>query len=105
MLAVTPLNNSLFLVIMAGQKHIQEGEIDRPLYILFALCLVFLVWLSSKLNWYVPAMYPAVIVLLYIVLNKLMKDKSALASTAIGLFSSCLCFWRRDTPYSLAILH
>ena len=80
----------LILVIMAGQKHIQEGEIDKPLYILFALCLAFLVWLSSKLNWYVPALYPAVIVLLYVVLNKSIKDKSALASTAIGLFSSCL---------------
>ncbi len=80
---------TLILIIMAGQKHIEEAEIDTPLYALFALCLAFLVWLSSKLNWYVPAIYPAVLTLVYIALNKLSKEKSALIATVLGLLSSC----------------
>jgi len=80
---------TLILIIMAGQKHIEEAEIDTPLYALFALCLAFLVWLSSKLNWYVPAIYPSVLTLVYIALNKLSKEKSALIATVLGLLSSC----------------
>ena len=79
---------TLILVIMAGQKHIEENEIDGPLFVLFGLCLGFLVWLSSKLNWYVPVVFPTVLTLLYIALNKVIKAKSALIATCIGLLSS-----------------
>lgn len=77
----------LVLVIFSQRKKIQPGEITVTDYVMQVTGLAFLAWLSTKLEWFFPVIYPATIILLFLILKAVIRDKAPAVTTFIAVIS------------------